>query len=40
MDVRKIDWIIGAVGSLPFVAMAGYVFWLEYTRWQKSKPEN
>jgi hypothetical protein len=35
MDIRTIDLIIGAVGSLPFAAMAGYVLWLEYTRRQK-----
>ena len=35
MDIRTIDLIIGAVSSLPFAAMAGYVLWLEYTRRQK-----
>ena len=32
MDVHTIDLIIGAVGSLPFLAIAGYVLWLEYKR--------
>lgn len=39
MSIHAIDLIIGAVGSLPFMAIAGYVLRLEYSRRQRSKPE-
>ena len=36
MDIRAIDLIIGVVGSLPFLAIAGYILRLEYKRGQRS----
>jgi hypothetical protein len=37
MNIAAIDWLIGIVGCLPFLTIAGYVLWLEHSRQQRAK---